>query len=285
MDRSGRNARLKSVEGFLLIAASGALASLLGSLVGIGGGLILVPALTLGLGVPIHHAVAASLVSVIANSSMASIGYTRDEITNIRLGMTLEVATTLGAVCGGLAAAWLDRQALMLLFAAVLGASAVQLLLKGRRAEDALRREEPGRFGGRFHDAALAGEVSYAVRRLPGGLALSALAGATSGLLGIGGGPIKVPMMTVMMGIPMKAAAATSNFMIGVTACASAALYYGRGMMSPAVAVPAALGSLAGAWAGARLSPRVRDAHLTLLLSVILTLLALKMGLEAWRSA
>lgn len=270
------------MDRFLLLTLAGTCAGFLGALVGVGGGIILVPALSLYLGVPIHQAVAASLVSVIANSSMASAGYAREELANVRLGMSLEVATTLGALAGGTIAAWLDRRALTGVFAAFLVANAAYLLLRRRDAAVDAEAEGLGRLGGSYHDPSLGRRVSYSVRRLPLGLGVSAVAGAVSGLLGIGGGPIKVPMMTALMGVPMKAAAATSNFMIGVTACASAALYYRRGMISPAVAAPVALGASLGAFMGARLAPRAKGAHLEGLLSLILLALAVKMGLTAW---
>lgn len=266
----------------MAFAVTGIAAGTLGAMVGLGGGIIIVPVLSLFLGVPIHQAVAASLVAVIATSSVAAIGYARDEIANLRLGMTLETATTLGAVGGGLLAAHLRRETLSAVFAVFLIANAAYLLLKSRRREAQPPSEsDTGALGGRYLDPALSREVSYHVRRLPLGLAVSALAGAVSGLLGIGGGPIKVPMMTAAMGVPMKAAAATSNFMIGVTACASAALYYCRGMVSPAVAVPVALGVAAGAFAGSRLLPRVHGARLTGLLAAVLAILAVQMTLAA----
>ncbi|MDX6770934.1 MAG: sulfite exporter TauE/SafE family protein [Elusimicrobiota bacterium] len=274
------------MERFAAIAFIGAGAGLLGSMVGLGGGIILIPAMTLALGVPIHHAIAAGLVAVIANSSMASSGNVRDEVTNVRLGMALETATTVGAVAGGTAAAFLDRALLSAIFAVFLLLNAAYLLLRPAPPEAApAGGAGRGLLDGRYHDPSLRREVSYRVTRLPVGLAVSALAGAVSGLLGIGGGPIKVPMMTGVMGVPIKAAAATSNFMIGVTACASAALYYRRGMVSPAVAVPAALGATVGAWAGSKLAARAKGAHLERLLAAILSVLAVKMALSVWRGA
>jgi uncharacterized membrane protein YfcA len=266
----------------LAFAGVGLVAGCLGALVGLGGGIIVVPVLTLFLGVAIHRAVAASLVAVVATSSVAAIGYTRDEISNVRLGMTLETATTLGALAGGLAAAHLSREVLSAIFAAFLAVNAVYLLLKqGRREGDPPRETDVGLLGGRYHDPSLGREVSYRVKNLPAGLGISSIAGAVSGMLGIGGGPIKVPMMTVVMGMPMKAAAATSNFMIGVTACASAVLYYRLGFVSPAVAVPVALGIAGGAFAGARLAPRTKGAHLAGILAVVLAVLAVEMSLAA----
>jgi uncharacterized membrane protein YfcA len=266
----------------LAFAAAGAAARTLGALVGLGGGIIVVPVLSLFLGVPIHLAVAASLVAVVATSSVAAIGYVRDEISNLRLGMTLETATTAGAIAGGLLAAHLRREVLSGVFAAFLLANAAWLVFKQTRKEKAAPdARELGALGGRYYDPALKREVSYRVERLPVGLAGSALAGAVSGMLGIGGGPIKVPLMTSAMGVPMKAAAATSNFMIGVTACASATLYYSRGLVSPAVAVPVALGVAAGAFAGSRLAPRVHGSTLSRVLAAVLAVLAVQMSLAA----
>lgn len=266
----------------LAFVVAGAAAGTLGSLVGLGGGIIIVPVLSLFLGVPIHQAVAASLVAVVATSSVAAIGYVRDEISNLRLGMTLETATTIGAIGGGLLASHLQRETLSAVFAAFLLLNAAYLLFRQSRREGAPPSNfDTGVLGGRYHDPALNREVAYRVRRVPLGMAVSALAGAVSGMLGIGGGPIKVPMMTAAMGVPMKAAAATSNFMIGVTACASAALYYTRGMVSPAVAVPVALGVSAGAYAGSRLAKRIHGAHLAKILAAVLAVLAVQMTLAA----
>lgn len=270
---------------FLLIFGAAAGASLVGSMVGLGGGILLVPFLTLYMDLPVQQAVAASLVAVVANSTMASAGYARDEISNVRLGMVLEVATTLGAVGGALAAAWLDRRALLALFSVFLAANAAYVLGRQAAHEDAPPDEEPGALGGRYHDPRLGREVSYRTGNLAAGLGISAVAGAVSGLLGIGGGPIKVPMMTALMGVPMKAASATSNFMIGVTACASAALYYRRGAVSPAIAAPAALGAALGAFIGARLAPRAKGSQLASLLALILAALAARMALAAWRGS
>ncbi|OGS01574.1 MAG: hypothetical protein A3G41_06230 [Elusimicrobia bacterium RIFCSPLOWO2_12_FULL_59_9] len=268
---------------FALVAIIGILGGLLGSMVGLGGGVLIVPLLTLSLNVPIHQAIAASLVAVVATSTSAAIGYVRDEFSNMRLGMTLETTTTLGAVTGGLAAASFNREMLMGIFGAALILAAAYLFYgRGRLEEHPLQDAPPGPFDGRYMDPYLKREVRYQVRRLPLGLAASLAAGSLSGLLGIGGGPIKVPVMVVAMGIPMKAAAATSNFMIGVTACASAYIYYARGMVNPMVAIPVALGATAGALAGSRLAPKVRGTYLTAALAAVLLMLSIQMLLAAF---
>lgn len=218
---------------------------------------------------------------MVATSTTSAISYVRDELSNMRLGLALEVATTIGAVLGGLTASYMSREALSAIFGAAMIGVSFYLLKNGA---DAALEEAPvdlGRLGGRYHDPALGREVRYRVRGLPFGLAISFLAGNLSGLLGIGGGPLKVPAMTLGMGVPMKAAVATSNFMIGVTACASAALYYVRGLVDPLVAVPACLGVTLGAFAGARLTPRLKSRSLTRALAVVLLALAAQMLLAA----
>lgn len=261
----------------------GALAGVMGALLGLGGGILIVPILSLFLGVPIHVAIAASLVAVVATSTVAAIAYVRDEISNMRLGMLLEVATTLGAILGGLTAAHLSREVLSGVFGAALALMA-GYILKGKLGAEGSAGEvgDPGLLGGRYFDPSLGRDVAYRVGRLPVGLGASFLAGNLSGMLGIGGGPVKVPVMTLAMGVPLKAAAATSNFMIGVTACASAALYYARGFVSPPVAVPVCLGVSLGAFLGARLAPRVQTASLARGLAFVLLALSAQMFLAAF---
>lgn len=263
---------------FLAILLAGALAGTMGALLGLGGGILIVPFLVLFLSVPIHQAVAASLVAVVATSTSAAIAYVRDEYSNLRLGLLLEVATTLGAILGGVTAAHLGREALSALFGVTALLVAAYIFRGGARSgEDGEQPEDLGRLGGAYWDPSLGREVRYRVHGVPFGLAVSFVAGNVSGMLGIGGGPIKVPAMALGMGVPMKAAAATSNFMIGVTACASAALYYGRGLVDPGVAVPACLGVSAGAYLGARLAPRLKTSALTRGLAVVLAAVALQM--------
>lgn len=265
----------------------GAAVGLFGALVGLGGGIFLVPVLSLFMGVPIHTAIAASLVAVIATSSSAAVGYLRHDLSNIRLGMILEVATTVGAVVGGLVATSLNREVLSGLFGVVLATVAIYMFLRRGKELPPAADVTPGgdfrgRLGGRYHDVRRGEDVAYGVRRVPFGLAASFVAGNLSGLLGIGGGVIKVPAMTLAMGVPPKAAIATSNFMIGVTACASAFIYYSRGYIDPRVVVPVVLGVTAGAFAGSRLTPRLKSSHLMLALAVVMMLLALQMLLAAF---
>ena len=217
--------------GFTLIVLGISFAAgLLGSLVGVGGGIIVVPALTLLMGVSIEKAIAASIVSVIATSCGAAASYVSERISNMRLGMVLEMSTVLGALTGALLAESVSAKALYLIFALVLSYTAWSMIRpKGRPVEpapDALA--DRLRLHGSYFDRSVGKEVSYRVSRTKLGLAVSYVAGVSSGLLGIGGGVLKVPVMNLAMGIPIKACTATSNFMIGVTAATSAAVYFSR---------------------------------------------------------
>lgn len=240
----------------LLIAAISVSAGLLGALVGVGGGIIVVPALTLLMGVDIRVAIAASIVAVIATSSGAASGYVRQRLTNLRLAMVLEIATAAGALCGALLAARVPGQGLYLLFALVLMYTAWSM----SRPEPKVARSLPVdawadrlKLHGAYFDKALGRTVAYRVSRTRWGLAVSYAAGVLSGLLGIGGGVLKVPVMNLAMGIPMKVCTATSNFMIGVTASTGAAVYFMRGDVQPFVTAPVAVGVLLGAKLGSRL--------------------------------
>lgn len=220
----------------------------------------MVPFLTLAMGVPIHNAIAASIVAVIATSSAAAAIYLGNRITNLRLGVTLEVTTTIGGILGGLTAVSLDRTTLTLVFALSLVGVAVAM---ARQTEVVLEvvsvpeAREEGDLGGCYHDPNLRRDVRYRVRWLPLGLGFSALAGLLSGLLGIGGGIVKVPTMVLGMRVPVKAAVATSNFMIGVTAAASAYIYYSAGLVDPPVTSAVAVGVFLGSLAGARWAPHI----------------------------
>jgi len=261
------------------------LAGLLGSLVGVGGGIIVVPALTLLMGVSIQKAIAASIVSVIATSSGAAASYVSQRITNMRLGMVLEVATVIGAITGAYLAAWISGRGLFLIFAAVLGYTAWSMV----RPKGKPREPEPDgladrlRLHGSFFDRSLGQEVSYRVSKTRLGLAVSYVAGVSSGLLGIGGGVLKVPVMNLAMGIPIKACTATSNFMIGVTAAASAAVYLMRGEVLPFVAAPVAVGVLLGAKTGASLMGGMRNNSIRLVFVAVLAVSAIQMLLKGLR--
>jgi uncharacterized membrane protein YfcA len=269
----------------LIVLGISYVAGLLGSLVGVGGGIIVVPALTLLLGVGIQNAIAASIVSVIATSSGAAVTYLSERIANMRLGMVLEVATVTGALTGAYLAALVPGRGLFLIFALVLTYTAWSMLRpRGSFVEPAPdAMADRLRLHGSFFDRSLGRVVAYRVYRTRLGLAVSYVAGIASGLLGIGGGVFKVPVMNLAMGIPIKACTATSNFMIGVTAATSAAVYFMRGEVLPFVAAPVAVGVLFGARTGAGLLGGMRSSSIRLIFVAVLAVSALKMFQEGFK--
>ncbi len=255
-------------------------AGLIGALAGVGGGLLIVPALTLLFGVDIRLAIGASIVSVIATSSGAASAYVRDRITDMRVGMFLELATTSGAVVGAILAAVVAQEFLYLLLGVVLLFSAAQQVLRlGEELPPSIVASPlTTRLGlvGAYPDARLGRDVSYAAQRVPLGFALMVGAGVVSGLLGIGSGALKVLAMDGAMRLPMKVSSATSNFMIGVTAAASAGIYLSRGDVDPTIAAPVALGVLAGATIGARILPRMPNRSVRLVFLPVLVVIGLQ---------
>ncbi|HEY2516677.1 MAG TPA: sulfite exporter TauE/SafE family protein [Polyangiaceae bacterium] len=261
-------------------------ASAVGGMLGMAGGIFVVPILTAS-GVGIHTAIAASIVSVIACSCGSAAAFLRRRLTNIRLAIVLELATTLGALTGVLLSGIVPTAALFLLFAVVLVVSAQQML--ARRSEPPAETEaELGGWGNtlRLHasypDPDAGQEIAYAVRRVPLAMTLMYGAGLVSALLGIGSGVLKIPAMDSALRLPLKVSSATSNFMIGVTAAASAGAYFARGDVVPSIAGPVALGSVVGAILGARILIAVSSQKLRLMFVGILLLLATQMGLAAF---
>ena len=259
------------------VFAVAVVAGLFGSMLGVGGGIIMVPALSLAFGAPIKVAIATSIVCVIATSTVAQTRFARRGMTNMRLGMLLEVATTVGAVAGGVTAVLIQGRILQAAFAVLL--VYVAWMMNRRRGD--VVPERTGVLEDTYFDPALGEQVTYGCKRVPLGFVLSLVAGNVSGLLGVGGGAFKVPVMNLLMGIPLKATIATSNLMIGVTAAASAAIFYGRGYMDPALAVPAALGILLGARFGPGLAVRLSARALGLTFQVVLVAFAVLMALQA----
>jgi uncharacterized protein len=262
----------------LLVALGSFLAGLLGALTGLGGGVVIVPLLTLGFGVDFRYAVGASLVSVIATSSSAAAAYVREGFTNIRVGMFLEVATTTGALLGAYLAELMSTAALAIAFGLVLLYSAWSASrprpqhlvatpdpLAQRLRLDGSYPTEEGR------------ERYYHVQNVPLGFGLMLGAGALSGLLGIGSGALKVLAMDQAMCLPFKVSTTTSNFMIGVTAAASAGVYLARGYVDPGIAMPVMLGVLGGAMLGARVLARATPKALRLLFALVIAALAAEM--------
>ena len=259
-------------------------AGIFGSIVGLGGGVVIIPILTILLGVDIHFAIGASIVAIIGTSSGAASTYVKDKVTNLRVGMFLEVASTSGAIVGAALAAYTNSIALELVFGGILLVSLVPTIMK--IGEDIPRSPE---LKGLAKTLALTGSyvetdgstVRYNAARPVEGLGGTLVAGVLSGLLGIGGGAFKVLSMDLAMKLPIKVSTTTSNFMIGVTAAASAGIYFARGDVDPLIVAPVALGILIGAAMGARLLLRSRNAAVRKAFAIVLAAAAIEMILSA----
>jgi uncharacterized protein len=265
----------------LLIFGGSIAAGVLGSLVGLGGGVLIVPLLTLAFGLPIYFAIGASIVSVIATSSGAAAAYVRDHLTNLRVGMFLELGTTTGAVTGAFLAGLLVPNLLFVLFGFILLISVVPLVFKiGEELPKEVKNDRLARWlslSGTYPDKHLGRQVPYEVTRTPLGMAMMYVAGIISGLLGIGSGSFKVLAMDTAMRLPMKVSTTTSNFMIGVTAAASAGIYFSRGDIPPLIAAPVALGVLLGAFIGSHVLTRLSNKALRLIFLPVLVVIAIQM--------
>ena len=259
------------------IFSSAILAGLLGSLTGLGGGVVIVPVLTLLFHVDIRYAIGASLVSVIATSSGAAAAYVREGFSNVRIGMFLEIATTLGALVGAYLTAIVSTHSIGIIFGVVLLYSAYASLQS--HPEEAHR--EPNALALKLNlqgsYPTSHGMESYVAQNVPGGFSLMFVAGALSGLLGIGSGAVKVLAMDRAMRLPFKVSTTTSNFMIGVTAAASAGIYLHRGYINPTIAMPVMLGVLFGSLIGARILMRARVYTLKILFSIVIVALGFEM--------
>ena len=264
---------------FLISVAAG----FLGSLLGLGGGMIVIPALTLLFHVDIHYAFGASIVSIIATSCGAAAAYVKEKITNIRIAMFLEVATTVGAITGATLLAVVRTPALFIIFGIVLLLSFVPVIRRRQEApikgtlskQNGLSRRL--KLEGKYYDEYLDREVPYEASKTPVAFGMMYIAGIISGLLGVGSGPFKVLSMDIAMRLPIKVSTTTSNFMIGVTAAASAGIYFARGYINPFVAAPVALGVLVGATLGARWLPRAKNILIRRIFAIVLVIVAVQM--------
>ncbi|MFM0729931.1 sulfite exporter TauE/SafE family protein [Paraburkholderia sediminicola] len=265
-------------------------ASALGGMLGMASGIFIVPVLTMFGHLDIHVAIGASIVSVIACSCGGAAPFLRGRLTNIRLAVVLETATTLGALSGVLLSGLIPVPMLFFIFAVILLLSAQQMLARRADPIASFGANAPGvhswgaslQLDSSYPDRALGRDVDYRVQRVPLGLSLMYGAGLISALLGIGSGVLKIPAMDTALRLPIKVSSATSNFMIGVTAAASAGAYFLRGEIVAAIAGPVALGSVVGAVLGARILTRVSGEKLRVLFVVVLALLAVQMLLEAF---
>jgi uncharacterized membrane protein YfcA len=265
-----------------LVMIAGAVAGCLGALLGIGGGVFLVPFLNLVLGLPLNVSSGVSLMAVIATSSIVSARREGNDLVNLRLGMLLQVPASAAGLLGGLWVARLQARILHVLFSAVTGAIAVIMLTRLERRNVILDSTiDPGRLGGRYYEDETGREVVYRTRRLPAALAVSFAGGTVSGLLGIGGGILQVPALNAWCGVPLRAAAATSAVMIGITAVASAPLYYARGDVSAPLAASAIIGVLIGSRVGLWVGARARVKWLKLLMATVLGTVSLMYLLKA----
>jgi len=272
------------VEFVILVFLVSIFAGIFGSIVGLGGGVVVIPVLTILLGVDIHFAIGASIVAIIGTSSGAASTYVRDKVTNLRVGMFLELASASGAIVGAAVAAYANAPALGLLFGVILLITVVPTLT--RVGEDIPASPElkglAKRLGLKGSYTETDGrQVEYNATRPVSGLAGTACAGVLSGMLGIGGGGFKVISMDLAMKLPMKVSTTTSNFMIGVTAAASAGIYFARGDVNPLIVAPVALGILIGAAIGARVLLRSRNPTIRKAFAIVLAVAAFEMILSA----
>lgn len=281
-------ARMSPLEFTAASFAIAVSAGLVGSLLGVGGGIIIVPGLTLLLGVDAHLAIGASMVGVVATSSGAAAAYVRDGLANLRLAMLLEVATVAGALVGALLANQVSNRALLIVFSALLVYSSAAMFITQIRAksdkpapDDPLARKL--RIEGAYFDQSTQKLVQYRATRTWFGLIASLVAGLISGLLGVGGGIIKVPVMHLAMRLPIKVSTATSNLMMGVTAATGAAVFFSQGRVAPLIAAPVAAGVLIGATLGARFLPRIQSQWVRVGFTILMIAVATKMVLESTR--
>jgi uncharacterized membrane protein YfcA len=277
--------------GFLLgLGTLGFLAGLVGALLGLGGGIFLVPALTLGLGLPFGIAAGTSLVAVAATSAAGSSTYVRTRLTNIRLAVLLGTATVAAAIGASFIAQYIDTRILRAMFAVLLSYAAITMLRevrpgKGAAASAPVDPESPApdpwNLHGSYDDARLGQAIPYTVHGVPLGLGVSLLGGMISGLLGVGGGIVQVPVMHLLLGVPLKVSAGTSSFLIGITASASALIYYASGRINPVMAAIAAIAVFGGARLGAYLVQRIASATIKRIFGIVALFVAVQMILQA----
>ncbi|RFZ94912.1 sulfite exporter TauE/SafE family protein [Mucilaginibacter conchicola] len=261
----------------IILLVGSYLAGLLGSLTGLGGGVVVIPLLTLVFGVDIRYAIGAALLASIATSSGSASAYVKEGITNIRLGMFLEIATTIGAVIGALIAVYTPTNTIAIMFGAVLIFSAAMTLRK--KNQEVLTQGSPMAEKLKLNSTypTKQGEVAYQLKNVGAGFSIMTVAGVISGLLGIGSGALKVLAMDTAMRIPFKVSTTTSNFMIGVTAAASAVVYLQRGYMDPGLAFPVMLGVLGGAFTGSKLLMKMNPQVLRVIFCAAIVFVAIEM--------
>lgn len=267
----------------LLLLAVGLFAGVLGAILGLGGGMIITPILTLAMGLDIKYAIGASIIAVIATSSGATIAYLKDEMLNLRVAMFLEIATSVGAIIGALLTGIAPSNVLFVLFGALLVFSSYNMIRKLRGKSDSHLNQEDDelsqklKLNGSYYDKVDQKQIDYHVKNVPGGFTMMFGAGFASGLLGIGSGAFKVIAMDTIMKMPLKPSSATSNLMMGVTAAASATVYFFNGSIRPDIAAPLAIGILVGATIGSRIMQRLRPKVIRMIFIPIILFMGLQM--------
>ncbi|MCG0627777.1 Anion exporter, TauE/SafE family [Lactiplantibacillus plantarum] len=266
-----------------LMLGVGVIAGIFGAILGIGGGMIVTPILTLGLGLDIKYAIGASIIAVIATSSGSTIAYLRDEMLNLRVAMFLEIATTVGAVPGAVLTGVLNATFLYFLFGALLVFTTYNMIRKLMSKNGELLSVKDDKLAtqlnlnGTYYDKALNKQVDYQVENVPGGFSMMFGAGFASGLLGIGSGAFKVLAMDTIMHMPLKPSSATSNLMMGVTAAASAMVYFFNGSIKPGIAAPLAIGIIVGALIGSRIMTRLKPRLIRMIFVPVMLYLGIQM--------
>lgn len=272
----------------LLMLLVGIFAGIMGAILGIGGGMIVTPIVTLAMGLDIKYAIGASIVAVIATSSGSTIAFLKDDVLNLRVAMFLEIATTIGAIIGALLTGAFDPTILYVLFGSLLVFSSWNMYRKMRAGKEVLKRVHPDKWSEKlnlnssYYDKNLKKQVDYQVENIPGGFLIMLGAGLASGMLGIGSGAFKVMAMDGAMKMPLKPSSATSNLMMGVTAAASATVYFFNGSIRPDIAVPLALGILVGSTFGSRIMQILPSKAIRIIFIPILLYLGLQMILKGF---
>lgn len=272
----------------LLMLGVGIFAGIMGSILGIGGGMIVTPIVTLAMGLDIKYAIGASIIAVIATSSGSMIAFLKDDVLNLRVAMFLEIATTIGAIIGALLTGAFEPMILYILFGSLLVFSSWNMYRKMRSGQEVLQQVHADKWAEKFnlnssyYDKNTKQQVDYQVENVPGGFLIMLGAGLASGMLGIGSGAFKVMAMDGAMKVPLKPSSATSNLMMGVTAAASATVYFFNGSIRPDLAVPLALGILGGSTIGTRIMQILPSKLIRLIFIPILLYLGLQMILKGF---
>ncbi len=270
---------------------TGIFAGLIGAIAGIGGGVLIVPVLTLILNIPIHLAIGTSIISVLVTSLAASIRYFRKDIINIPLGLTLEIPTTIGGIIGSITLAFLKNNILFLIFGFFLIAAGVFTFIKNRlygenvingsfNTEKKHGSRNSSIFDSSYYDESYGKKVEYRIKKIVPGSAISVFAGILSGLLGVGGGVVKVPVMHLIMDAPLKVATSTSIYMIGITAVVSSIIHFYNGFINPALVIPVVTGILIGAVSGSFAAIKIKSRYIALVIMIVFTLIGILMFLR-----